>query len=202
MLYAKELIPNLTEKGWKNMADPILVSMQVTVQFDAADLDNPMTIILPATDPPSPTGQLNVEQGIALIVFHLVTVNQGTGPEAQFVTYPIAWCASPSGENQFNTTIAQPGCFQVHWYNPLQCTVVDTNTALFENPHPFYVVVSYANVIYGSNPVIVNMPPDSGNAERARVQEVIAESEVAISLRKAGSRRKGSNQGRKNQRRS
>lgn len=88
----------------------------------------------------------------------MITLNQGDGPIAQFPTYPIEWFVNDGGE--FNTPIGQPECFEVRWYNPRQCTVIDTNTALFENSHPFNVVVAYENKTYGSDPTIVNQPPE------------------------------------------
>jgi len=142
------------------MAGPVLNTLNVIVEFDASNLAAPITIVLPTTDPPSPPSSLLIQQGISIIVFEVVTLNQGSGPEAQFPTYPIEWFTNNGGE--FNTPIAQPDCFQVHWYNPRQCTVIDTNSALFENSHPFNVVVAYENQTYGTDPVIVNMPPDGG----------------------------------------
>jgi hypothetical protein len=186
------------------MAEVIVQTIKVTVQFDVNKVGTPETPIFITLDPdkvpPPQLTTLNIGQGISLLVFEVVTLNQGGGPEAQFPTYPIEWFTTTLGD-QFNTPIAQPQCFEVHWYNPRQCTIVDTNAALSENPHPFNVLVAYANNTYGTDPVIVNMPPDGG-IQTARVQEVIEDSEVSISLRKAGSPRKGSNQGSKNHRRS
>lgn len=154
------------------MTDPIMAMFNVIVTFDASKADTaeqPISIsaVPPFSSfplPPPQTGTQNgfsIEQGIALIVLNLLTTNQGDGPEAQFPTYPIEWFTPPQvgATFLFNTPIAQPDCFQVHWYNPRQCTIVDTNTALATNQHPFNVVVAYKNQTYGTDPVIVNQPP-------------------------------------------
>jgi len=141
------------------MADPTLNRYKLTVFFDTEKVgtgEDPIKIEGPF-DPPG-SKNLPIPQGIGLIVLEVVTLPLGSVPEAQFPTYPIEWFVNNGGE--FNTPIAQPECFQVHWYNPRQCTVVDTNTALFENSHPFNVVVAYENKTYGSDPAIVNEPPD------------------------------------------
>lgn len=140
---------------------PVLEQKKITVKFNTEDLESPITMESESfiTEPPSDTKLLEIKQGISLIVFEVVTLPEGTVPEAQFPTYPIEWFTSTLGD-PFNTPVAQPDAFQVHWYNPRQCTLVDTNTALFENRHPFNVVVAYANKTYGSDPVIVNLPPD------------------------------------------
>jgi hypothetical protein len=147
------------------MAEVVVQTINVTVFFDTSKVgtsETPIFITLnPEETPPIQLTTLNIDQGISLLVFEVVTLNQGEGPEAQFPTYPIEWFTNTPGD-QFNTPIAQPDCFEVHWYNPRQCTVVDTNTALSENPHPFNVLVAYENNTYGTDPVIVNMPPDGG----------------------------------------
>jgi hypothetical protein len=155
------------------MTDPIMAMVNINVTFDVSKVTTgeqpismsavPAFLNVPLLPPQTGTQHgFNVEQGIALIVFELQTTNQGDGPEAQFPTYPIEWFEPPQvgATFLFNTPIAQPDCFQVHWYNPRQCTIVDTNTALSQNQHPFNVLVSYENQTYGTDPVIVNMPPD------------------------------------------
>jgi|GEM_PF-3208608 len=144
------------------MAD--LSIWKITVKFDTSKIElgeDPISMegpFDPLGPPPPAPKQLLIPQGISLIVFEVVTEPPGSIPEAQFPTYPIEWFTPTE---PFNTPIAQPECFQVHWYNPRQCTVVDTNTALFGNQHPFNVVVAYENKTYGSDPVIVNQPPDT-----------------------------------------
>ena len=142
------------------MADPILSMFQITVEFNPENINNPEQNPITILGPFNSENQLLVPQGISLIVFQVVTVNQGDGPEAQFPTYPIEWFVNNGGE--FNTPIAQPESFKVHWLNPRQCTIVDTNTALFTNEHPFNVLVSYENNTYGTDPTIVNQPPIDG----------------------------------------
>jgi hypothetical protein len=144
------------------MADPVEVSMQtmtVAVTFDPGNLtapegpitlDGPFFTIIPP--PPSPAvRQLRIAQGITLIVFQLLPTL--ADPQPQFPTYPIEWF---DGDGN---TIPQPECFDVHWYNPHQCTVVDTNSALVSNSHVFNILVAYNKMTYGTDPVIVNEPP-------------------------------------------
>lgn len=127
------------------------------VRVDVSNPDLPTIEVVP-WDPNDMSGiNIPVEQGITMLVFQAVTLHQGEGPEAQFPTYPIEWFMPNSEGN--NTPIAQPECFDVHWYNPRQCTVVDNNTALVQNSHPFNVVIAYNNKTYGSDPVIINEPP-------------------------------------------
>jgi hypothetical protein len=136
-----------------------LTKFKLTVFFHTERIgtgEDPIEIEGPF-DPPD-SKNLRVPQGIGLIVFEVVTLPLGSTPEAQFPTYPIEWFTNNGGE--FNTPIAQPESFEVRWYNPRQCTVIDTNTALFENSHPFNVVVAYKNNTYGSDPTIINEPED------------------------------------------
>ncbi|HEY0515184.1 MAG TPA: hypothetical protein VGH73_25025 [Thermoanaerobaculia bacterium] len=144
------------------MASEALHRHQITVYFDTSAIGSPGGPITIAKGPvspviPPPLKELLIPQGISIIVFAVVTLNQGDGPEAQFPTYPIEWFVNNGGP--YNTPVAQPDCFQVHWYNPRQVTVVDTNSALFENRHPFNVVVAYENQTYGTDPTIINQPP-------------------------------------------
>ena len=138
---------------------PTLSEYRLKVQFDVDKIHDGEPITIEGPFDPSDSKQLRVSQGISLIVLELITLNQGDGPEAQFPTYPIEWFVNQEG-SPYNTPVAQPGGFEVHWHNPRQCTIVDTNTALFQNSHPFNVVVAYKNKTYGSDPTIVNEPED------------------------------------------
>lgn len=144
------------------MADPVVVAVQtitITVTFDPSkiatedgpiSLDGPFTIVQPPF--PQPRQKLlSIAQGMSLIVFRLAPIAGDIQP--QFPTYPIEWFGGDGNP------ISQPECFDVHWYNPNQCTVIDTNSALVSNPHNFNVVVAYNGRTYGSDPTIVNEPP-------------------------------------------
>ncbi|HEX3529501.1 MAG TPA: hypothetical protein VH988_20775 [Thermoanaerobaculia bacterium] len=142
------------------MPEVVVQTITINVIFDPSKittpegpitLDGPFTIIQPP--PPAPSRkQLSIAQGITMIVFKLAPAAPGD-PQPQFPAYPIEWF---DGDGN---TIAQPDCFDVHWYNPNQCTVLDSNSALVANPHVFNVVVAYNNKTYGSDPTIVNEPP-------------------------------------------
>lgn len=94
---------------------------------------------------------LSVPQGIGIISFELTTINGGD-TQASFNSNPIQWFASGS-------PIASPGAFLVQWFRPRHFSVIDFNSTIEEQPHPFNVVVSYEGKTYGSDPVIVNEPP-------------------------------------------
>ncbi len=103
-----------------------------------------------------------VEQGIGIINFQLdQTADPDTGFVPQFPTNPVGWF-----NNTENNQVPQPqaACFQVSWYNSFRFTVLDFNSALPPNPefHAFNIIVAYEGQTYGSDPVIVNMPPDGG----------------------------------------
>lgn len=139
---------------------PTLNTVQLNVEFNPANLtspEGPVSISGPfITIPPNPTRLLLIPQGITLIVFNLIPLLPGEDAQPQFPTYPIEWF------NESGSTISQPDCFDVHWYNPNQCTVVDFNSALQAQPHTFNVVVAYKNKTYGTDPTIVNQPPIGG----------------------------------------
>jgi hypothetical protein len=139
-----------------------LQNVTVTVTFNPANIGTPtgpislssnspdFTLGNPTGDPPT---QISVHPGICMIVFSLAPV-EGSLIQPQFPTYPFVWFNQEGG-----SSIPQPDCYDVHWYNTNQCTVVDFNSALNTNPHVFNILVSYNNQTYGTDPVIVNEPP-------------------------------------------
>ncbi|HYL06149.1 MAG TPA: hypothetical protein VE075_08905, partial [Thermoanaerobaculia bacterium] len=138
--------PNLpTEKGWKTMETLSVKMYTITVTFDAT------TKTFSYSDP-SP---LSVYQGLGLIVFELKTEN-GDGKVAEFLTSPIQWF--DEGADGQLIPIPQPAAFLVQWFDTSHFTVVDFNSAQVQNQHPYKLVVSFDNTIYGAEPVIINEP--------------------------------------------
>jgi hypothetical protein len=140
------------------MSDGLVQMFNILVEFDVAMVGTGQQPIKLSSGSFTGDKALEVGQGIGIIVLQLVTLNQGNGPAAQFPTYPIEWFTATGG-SPVNTPIAQPENFDVHWLNAGQCTIIDINSALVQNGHPFNVVVAYNNQTFGTDPSIVNMPP-------------------------------------------
>jgi len=103
---------------------------------------------------------IEVGQGIGIINFVLnQTADPETGFLPEFPTNPVGWFNSTEN-NQVPQL--QAACFQVLWYNPYRFTILDFNSVLAPiwELHPFNIIVAYEGQTYGSDPVIVNMPPD------------------------------------------
>ena len=138
------------------MADPILNTVTITVDFDpgkiAASAD-PITLTGPFLNlgPPTPR-LLTIPQGITMIVFKLTPLADAA-LQPQFATPPIAWL------DAIGTTVTQADCFVLHPYNPNHFTVIDFNSAQTTQQHLFNVLVTYDGQTYPSDPSIVNEPP-------------------------------------------
>jgi hypothetical protein len=188
------------------VTDPVLSYQRISVEFDPAAIGTPEIFTFTKDGAPLPDKMIEVPHGIGMIMFELSTKppvdNPPTFPTGVFQTYPIQWMEAERAPNvgaNSGVPASPPEMFIVQKIGDTLLTLVDFNSNQSDDPfdknHWFNLVILYMGQTYGSDPVIVNMPPDGG-FQTARVQEVIEESEVSISLRKAGSPRKRSNQGR------
>ena len=139
------------------MSDTMVHTFHFLVTFDARD----KSITITGEDLEDHT--IRIPQGLSMLVFELKTIKEeGSDLEAQFPTYPIEWFLRDPVTN-LTRPIPQPECFQVQFFNEQRCTILDFNSVLRaseKNEHPFNVVVAYNNKTYGSDPTIVNQPPD------------------------------------------
>lgn len=132
---------------------------RVTVTFNPSNPDPLQKIVLISDDFKVDTSlnhrRLPIPQGIALIVFDLITLPGGEALPAEFAPEPLTWF----GTGDPPPPIDQPAVFLVQAFHPNHLTIVDFNTVKVENSHPFNVNVLYDGVPYSSDPVIVNEPP-------------------------------------------
>ena len=132
------------------MVNSVMIHMlKVDVVFDASD----MTFSFGGDIDHKNGNLIEVKQGLSMISFALTTVNHTVGHEAGFQSEPIQWF---DGERP----ISKPSSYLVQWHGLERCTLVCFNSVAEETSYKFNVVVAYDGETYGSDPTIVNMPPD------------------------------------------
>ena len=113
--------------------------------------------------------KISVPQGIAMIVFTLSTYTAPTIKHqplssAVFQTSPVQWfeTAKEGGGNSGEPAL-EPLMFMSQRIGDQTLTLIDFNSNQsvleFDKNHWFNLVIAYEDRTYGSDPVIVNMPP-------------------------------------------
>jgi len=115
----------------------------------------------------SSTREITVRQGIAMIIFNLITEEIGTPPfrKAVFQFEPVQWFETgDNGESTGNPAL-QPHMFMFQRIGDETVTLIDFNSnqshESVDKNHVFNLVVAYNSNAYGSDPTIINEPPDS-----------------------------------------
>jgi hypothetical protein len=132
---------------------------RVTITFNPLNPDPLQKIILISDDfkidAVLNNRQLPIPQGIALIVFDLITLPGGAASPAEFASTPLTWFSADSPPSE----IDMPTTFLMQAFHPDHLTLVDFNTVKARNSHPFNVNILYDGVLFSSDPMIVNEPP-------------------------------------------
>ncbi len=158
------------------MTEPVLSYHRIDVEFNPEAIGNPDIDIFTFTREdglPLPDKSIKVDPGIGMIIFKLSTKPPADGPppfpQATFQTYPIQWLEAieggvNNGANSGQPTLT-PGMFVVQRIGDNILTLIDYNSNPSDDPfdmhHWFNLVVLYQGQTYGSDPVIVNQPPDT-----------------------------------------
>jgi hypothetical protein len=115
----------------------------------------------------TPEKLIKVPSGLAMIVFRLTTeppIIQPILPEALFQTSPMQWLATAPDGSLGGSPKLTPDMFVFQRIGDKVVTLLDFNSNLIdeevEKNHWFNLVVTYGGTTYGSDPVIVNEPPD------------------------------------------
>jgi hypothetical protein len=141
------------QKGEPTLPTAPINILTITVTFNPNAITNGGELFIFSGDMPADKN-LIIPPGLSLISFTLGTI-PGFPATATFPTYPLQW---------FNSTgdpVPAPDWFTYHWLSERQFTLVDFNSATERMTHPFNIVVAYQGNTYGSDPVIVNQPPDT-----------------------------------------
>lgn len=112
------------------------------------------------------TREITVRQGIAMIIFNLNAEQIGTPPfpEVMFQTDPIQWFKTAENGGSTGNPALAPHMFMFQRIGDKTVTLIDFNSnqshAPVDENHVFNLVVTYNNNTYGSDPTIINLPPD------------------------------------------
>jgi hypothetical protein len=95
-----------------------------------------------------------------LFTFTLVS----SSGDASFLSYPVQWLTPKSSTDDTLIPDIPPPAFLVHSIDPQHFSFWNFNSAPWGMNHHFYLLVYHDKMVYSGDPVIINMPPDSGGA--------------------------------------